>query len=250
MKVHLIYIRLVYANSMRNKKSYLVTLGLLTAGLALGQSSEHSPVTLGLKVGIPVTDMFSTSNTGTASILSGTGLSGFTGIPGSNYSSHTPRYILGASAEFHMPLHLRLEVDALYKRGGYNNSIAIGSGTAYLPTSLNWWEVPALFKYNIAMGHFRPFIDFGASLRHISTITQTAFIPGNFQGVMSNNSGDLHNRNSVGAVAGFGITFKKGPFELTPEARYTRWANQAFASNNGGLRTNLDQGDILLGISF
>ncbi len=90
----------------------------MTAGLALGQSSEHMPLTLGLKVGIPVTDMFSTSNTGTASILSGTNLTSFTGIPGSNYSSHTPRYILGASAEFHMPLHLRFEVDALYKRGG------------------------------------------------------------------------------------------------------------------------------------
>jgi opacity protein-like surface antigen len=229
---------------MRNKKSYLVTLGLLTAGLALGQSSEHMPVTLGLKVGIPVTDMFSTSNTG------GLGSGSSTGIAGSNYSSHTPRYIFGASAEFHMPLHLRLEVDGLYKRGGYNNSIPLGTGTAYLPTSLNWWEVPAVFKYNITMGHFRPFVDFGASLRHISTITQTAFIPGNFQPVISNNSGDLHNRNSFGAVAGFGITFKKGPFELTPEARYTRWANQAFASNNGGLRTNLDQGDILLGISF
>jgi hypothetical protein len=107
-----------------------------------------------------------------------------------------------------------------------------------------------MFKYNIAMGHFRPFLDFGATLRHISTITQTAYLPGQFQGLISDNSADLHNRNSFGGVAGFGITFKKGPFELTPEARYTRWANQAFASNNGGLRTNLDQGDILLGINF
>lgn len=229
-----------------NKTSYLVVLSLMTAGLTLGQSSEHMPVTLGLKVGIPITDMFSTSNTGGLSA----GSSSPAGIPGSNYSSHTPRYILGASGEFHMPFHLRFEVDALYKRGGYNNSIPVTGGTAYLPTSLNWWEIPGVFKYNIAMGHFRPFIDFGASLRHISTITQTAFIPGNFQGTIANNSGDLHNRNSFGGVAGFGITFKKGPFELTPEARYTRWANQAFASNNGALRTNLDQGDILLGISF
>lgn len=217
---------------------------MISAGLALGQSSEHMPVTLGLKVGIPVTDMFSTSNTG------GLGTGSSTGLPGSNYSSHTPRYILGASAEFHMPFHLRFEVDGLYKRGGFNSVTPSGNGLAYTPTSLNWWEFPGLFKYNISLGHFRPFIDFGATLRHISTITQTAYVPGNFQGVISNNSSDIHNRNSFGGVAGFGITFKKGPFELTPEARYTRWANQAFASNNGGLRTNLDQGDILLGISF
>ena len=65
---------------------------------------------------------------------------------------------------------------------------------------------------------------------------------------MSDNSIALHNRNSYGGVAGFGITFKKEPFELTPEARYTRWANEAFQTN--GLRTNLDQGDVLLGLVF
>jgi hypothetical protein len=227
-----------------NRKSSLLALSLVTAGLALGQSAEHTPFTLGLKVGIPVTDMFSTSNTG------GLGTGSSTGLAGSNYSSHTPRYILGASAEFHIPLHLRFEVDALYKRGGFNSSIPLNGGLAYRPTSLNWWEFPGMFKYNISMGHFRPFIDFGATLRHISTITETTFAPGNFQGVIRNNSADIHNRNSVGGVAGIGITFKKGPFELTPEARYTRWSNQAFSTNNGNIRTNLDQGDILLGISF
>src|SRR3954462_7617716 len=154
---------------MKNRKSYLAGLALMTAGLALGQNSEHMPVTLGLKVGVPVTDMFSTSNTGTLGVAS----LGTTGLPGSNYSSHTPRYILGASAEFHLPLHLRFEVDGLYKRGAFNSSVPFGGGTAYRPTSLNWWEVPGLFKYNISMGHFRPFIDFGATFRHISTITQT-----------------------------------------------------------------------------
>jgi hypothetical protein len=62
------------------------------------------------------------------------------------------------------------------------------------------------------------------------------------------NSGAIANRNSFGGVAGFGTTFKKGPFELTPEARYTRWANNSFAAD--GLRSNKDQGDVLLGISF
>src|SRR3954454_21212030 len=93
-----------------NKKSYLVALGFITAGLALGQTSEDKPIRLGLKAGIPVTDMFSTSNTG------GLGTGSSTGLPGSNYSSHTPRYIMGASGEFRMPFHLRFEVDGLYKR--------------------------------------------------------------------------------------------------------------------------------------
>src|SRR4051812_420456 len=94
---------------------FSAALGLLTAGLAFGQTPEsHMPVTLGLKVGVPVTDMMSTGNTST------TGL-------GASYNSAVPRYILGASAEFHLPLHLRFEVDGLYKRGGFNSSIPFGS---------------------------------------------------------------------------------------------------------------------------
>ncbi len=124
----------------------------------------------------------------------------------------------------------------------------LAADLAYRPTTFNDWEIPGLFKYNITMGHFRPFVDFGASLRHISTITQTTYAPGFSYGQITDNSVALHNRNTVGGVAGFGFTFKKGPFELTPEARYTRWANEAFQTN--GLRTNLDQGDVLLGISF
>lgn len=110
------------------------------------------------------------------------------------------------------------------------------------------FEIPGVFKYNIAMGHFRPFVDFGASLRHIATVRQTSVYTNRPLTFINDNTPELSNRNSVGGVAGFGVTFKKGLFELTPEARYTRWANQSFSAP--GLRTNLDQGDVLLGISF
>jgi hypothetical protein len=82
--------------------------------------------------------------------------------------------------------------------------------------------------------------------RLISSISQTT--TGLAAPILDNDSPALHNRNSYGGVAGIGLTFKKGPFELTPEARYTRWANESFQTT--GLRTNLDQGDVLLGISF
>ncbi len=217
------------------------------AVIALGASSlcaqsedvGHWPVTLGLKAGIPVTDMFSS---GSSSIFSGSS------IPNSSYTSSTPRYEFGASAEFHMPFHLRFEVDGLFKRGGFDNSFISTSGTnGYMRTGFNQWEIPGVFKYNVALGHLRPFIDFGASYRHISTIGQQTLL-GSAGPTYLDNSGAIANRNSFGGVAGFGITFKKGPFELTPEARYTRWANNSFSAD--GLRSNKDQGDVLLGISF
>ena len=223
---------------MRNLVIAALALAACSAGLR-AQESEGLKPTLSLKVGIPVTDMFSASNT--------SAFGGRNQLPGSPYTSAVPRYEFGAGAEFHLPYHLRFEVDGLYKRGGFNSFNAYGNG-AYRPTNFNWWEVPGVFKYNIAVGHFRPFVDFGASMRHISTIRQTTYSAATPAGAILDNAAEIHNRNSVGAVAGFGITFKKGPFELTPEARYTRWANQAFAGP--GLRTNLDQGDVLLGIGF
>lgn len=209
----------------------------------------HLPVTVGLKVGVPVTNMFSTGTSGgLTSIPAGASLGSVGAIPGSTYTSSVPRYEFGVSAEFHMPFHLRFEVDGLYKRGGFDNSFTNAAGLPeYMRTGFNQWEIPGLFKYNISLGHFRPFIDFGASYRHISTIDQQTYFPG-AQALLTDNSVAIKNRNSFGGVAGFGITFKKGPFELTPEARYTRWANDAFEAN--GLRTNKDQGDVLLGISF
>ena len=214
----------------------LVTLG---ASALFAQESSYVP-TLGFKVGVPVTDMFSAGNTGEFG----------DSIPGSTFTSAVPRYEFGVSGEFHLPKHLRFEVDGLFKRGGFNSSLPFsGGGVAYRPTTFNQWEIPGMFKVNVAMGHYRPFVDFGASYRHISTINETTYGAGLFNGTsLSNNSIALHNRNSVGGVAGIGFTFKKGPFELSPEARYTRWANQSFLAP--GLRTNLDQGDVLLGIGF
>jgi hypothetical protein len=225
---------------MRSNICIGVMLVLGAASVYAQNSETHMPVTLGFKIGIPVTDMFSASNT--------TQFGNSSNVPGSNFTSAVPRYEFGVSSEFHLPAHLRFEIDGLYKRGGFNSSLPFGNGLAYRPTTFNAWEIPGLFKYNVSMGHFRPFIDFGASLRHISTITQTMSAPGFSYAQISDNSIALHNRNSFGGVAGFGFTFKKGPFELTPEARYTRWANESFQAN--GLRTNLDQGDVLLGISF
>jgi len=228
---------------MRSKFNILVLAVIGASGLLAQNSDSHMPVTLGVKVGVPVTDMFNASNT--------TLFNGNESVPGSTYTSAVPRYTLGVSAEFHLPYHLRFEVDGLYKRAGFatqNNFALGGTATQYYNTSFNVFEVPGVIKYNIALGHFRPFIDAGASLRHIATVSQSSEYTTLPLFYYNNNTPELRNRNTVGAVAGFGITFKKGPFELTPEARYTRWANQSFSA--AGLRTNLDQGDILLGISF
>src|SRR5690242_6180998 len=152
-------------------KSKFLFLGMIALGAAslYAQDTEHMPVHLGFKVGIPVTDMFSASNT--------SAFGGANQIPGSSFSSAVPRYEFGVTGEFNLPKNFRFEIDGLFKRGGFNSALPYGNTgqLAYRPTGFNQWEIPALFKYNFAMGHFRPFVDFGASLRHISTIEQTTY---------------------------------------------------------------------------
>ena len=239
-------------------KSITAACFLLGSTVMFGQNQDagHWPVTLGFKGGVPVTNMFNAGSSGTqTSILAGSNLVQYfpgalaNSTGGQTFTSSAPFYEFGPSAEFHLPFHLRFEVDGLYKRGGFDSTITApnASGTAFTRTSFNQWEIPGMFKYNVTLGHYRPFIDFGASYRHISTIDESTALPG-AQITHLDNSNYLRNRNSFGGVAGFGISFKKGPFEITPEARYTRWANNSFTGP--GLTSNKNQGDVLIGISF
>lgn len=220
---------------MRCKLSIITALLVGASSLFAQESQSHMPVSLGFLAGVPVTDMFSAGNTS----LYGGNLQ----IANSPYDAAVPRYEFGVSGEIHLPMHLRLEVDGLYKRAGFSTS------TFDTTTSANVWEVPALIKKDISLGHhIHPFVEVGASLRHISTVKSDEFLPGDVVPTLFDNSDALHNRNSYGGVAGFGVTFKRGPVAISPEVRYTRWANESFTAP--GLRTNLDQGDVLIGFAF
>lgn len=219
-------------------------LGILFLGALALQAEDigkgHLPVTLSLIGGTQITDSFSANNTG--------GLVSAQQYPGASYSTHTPRWEVGVGTEFRLPFHnIRFEVDGLAKRLGYNSLTGTGANVVNHPTTATQWEIPGMFKFNFSLGHYRPFALVGASYRHISTISRYS-IPFGTGPVATDNAPELVNRNSFGGVAGIGITFKKGPFEISPQVRYTRWANQSFTAY--GFRTNLDQGDALVSIGF
>lgn len=219
-------------------------LGIALLGAAALHAEDigqgHWPVTLSLIGGTQLTDSFSANNTN--------GLISAAHYSGSSYSPHTPRWEVGAGAEFRLPFHnIRFEVDGIAKRLGYDSTTSMGANLVSHPTTATQWEIPGMFKFNFSLGHYRPFALVGASYRHISTISRYN-IPFGAGPVATDNAPELVNRNSFGGVAGVGITFKEGPFELSPQVRYTRWANQSFSGY--GFRTNLDQADALLSIGF
>jgi hypothetical protein len=192
----------------------------------------ESPVSIGIKGGVPITDFFNTVRGNDA-----------------NYVTNTKRYLVGPTVEFHLPARFAIEVDGLYKRAGYEYQQLAGTNAISSRTVANSWEFPALLKWEIIPGPIRPFVDAGASFRHISGIKQIR----NVAGVITElpNATEFNKRNDIGFTAGFGVAFKAGPVRVSPEFRYVRWGSESFRDPIGLLlRTNRNQGDFLLGFTF
>ena len=211
----------------------LFVVAFPTVSFGLGQNVL--PVQIGLKGGMPLSDTFSTS-----------------GAAGMRFNSAVRRYIVGASGEFRIFGRVSLEVDTLFRRVGfdYSGPDVDAVSTLRRSTVANWWEFPGLFKVALGSGTVRPFVDFGASLRHISSIRETTYTVANFAPIINDNSVVLIHRNSFGGVAGVGANLVYKKLRFSPEARYTRWANEAFYSGSGLLHTNKDQVDFLVGFTF
>ena len=207
-----------------------LTLLLCAAGLTVAAQ----PVSVGVKVGVPVTDA----------------IEAFQGNQ-SAYVSHTHRYLVGGTVQLNFPFRFSVEVDALYKRLGYeyNQFGGVGSPT-FTRTVANSWEFPVLGKYAIFGGPLRPFVDAGANFRHISGVEQIRNGI-NAVNLPINPVPEFNKDNDIGFVFGGGVELKLGVMRITPEFRYTRWGSENFRDPIAALlRTNKNQGDFLLGLTF
>ena len=180
---------------------------LLLAGIpAFGQFFS-----IGVKGGVPLTSAYQTFFD-----------------PGTPTSYDRP-YIIGPTAEVHLPLHLSFEVDALYRRNGFT----------YFSTGrmrVNDWEIPFLGRYEFASGPIRPFVDAGITYRHVGTsgLPRVVIPP--------------TNSSSAGFSLGGGLTLKLLIVRLSPEIRYTHWGTPPF--ENGSLLSTTNQADFLVGFTF
>jgi len=206
-------------------------LALLVCVLTVGAVAQ--PVSVGVKFGVPVTDALETFRGNQAA-----------------YVSNTHRYLVGPTVQLNLPFRFSIEVDALYRRLGYeyNQFAGPGSPTA-TRTVANSWEFPVLGKYAIWGGPARPFIDAGANFRHITGVNQ---IRSTLAAVNVNvTAPEFNENNDIGFVFGGGVEFKLGHVRITPEFRYTRWGSENFRDPVASLlRTNKNQGDFILGLTF
>lgn len=190
---------------------------LLSAAAAFSQ-----PFSAGVKVGLPLTNFIDTVNSG--NITS---------------SSNTDRFIVGVTAELHLPLGLSIEGDVLYRRFNYQ---IVTSGTVTPVAAVtqavnsNAWEFPLLLKYKFPSKIIRPYLDGGVAWDSL-------------QGVKTSIASDLKNNTTMGAVIGVGIEVKALVIKISPEIRYIRWTDQHFNIANV-LQSNRNQAEFLVGITF
>jgi len=207
-------------------------LSLLLCSLAVAAFAQ--PVSFGVKAGVPLTDAFDAARGNQAA-----------------YVGHTHRYLIGPTVQLNLPFRFSIEVDALYKRLGYDYDQFAGPGSPTTTrTTANSWEFPVLGKYALFGGPLRPFIDAGANFRHISGVDQIR------SGISAlnipvNPAPEFHKDTDVGFTFGAGLELKLGIMRITPEFRYTRWGSENFRDPVAALlRTNKNQGDFILGLTF
>jgi hypothetical protein len=186
---------------------------------------------------VPATSAFDTATTGNT-----------------RYLSNTKRYTFGPTVEVGLPLRLAVEVDALYKRLNYDSNSSDLTGLTHRATTGNSWEIPVLLKYRLASGPIRPFISGGISSRHVDGETRIDVfgLPSSTVPARSTSSAtELNNSWTAGVVFGGGIDIGLKKLHITPEIRYTRWGTESFRTAASDLlRSNLNQMDFLLGITF
>lgn len=185
----------------------------------------ESPFIIGIRGGVPLGDVVQAVQSG------------------SSVSSSTDNYVVGPTLGVRLPLGLSIAGDALFTRLSLSaNSGSPGSVSA----SANSWEFPVLLRFTAGHGAIAPFIGAGVSVRHLSDF-------GNIGPFLTNsgNSNSIVDGPSVGFALGGGLQFHAGPLHISPEIRYTHWgSNQISNAFNNVIRTNDNEGQILVGLTF
>ena len=170
------------------------------------------------------------------------------------FNSTTNRYIVGPTAELHLPFGLGVEFDILYRRFDYTGSGTLAGIVTSSSATGNAWEFPLLAKYRFPkMKIVHPYVDAGVAWDKLSGLTQaitSTVAPNRTATTSTSDPAQLNATATRGFVMGAGLSVKVLVIHLSPEVRFTRWGAQHFIDPSGLLHSNLSQGEFLLGITF
>jgi opacity protein-like surface antigen len=199
-------------------------------------SACAQPFTAGVKLGATLTDFLNSAQSPTV-----------------DYHSGTNRYVLGATVEGRLPFGLGIEIDGLYRHYNFQSSGTISPAGTSLTTrgSTGAWEVPVLAKYRVPFPVVRPFIDAGAAWDFLNGYNQNVTATNLTIPVRppENLNQPVHN-TTPGVVIGAGLDVKTTYVHVSPEVRYTHWDSHHFYSPNAGFTSNVNQVEIMIGVTY
>ena len=209
---------------------------ILGAASCFGQ-----PFSAGIKVGMPLSDLV---NAGTSGNF--------------NFSAQTNRYIFGGTAELRLPFGLGVEVDALYRHLSYTGSgsiVGLTTTTQSISTTSNAWEFPILAKYRFSKeGPLRPYVSGGLAWNTLQGLKQVVttgnLATGTTTTASTSSPAELTHSTTRGIVLGAGVDIHALVIHIVPELRYTRWGAQNIFDANGGIHSNQNQAEFLVGFTF
>ena len=188
----------------------------------------------GIKGGVPFTDAFHAATNGNLT-----------------YVTHSNDWTLGPELEIHLPFGIGVEADALYRGLKYQSSQSLVDQLTTGTTTARAWDFPLLLKWKAPTGFFRPYVVAGPTFRGLTSIKQvTSFFSANSGTTTTNqtsNPADLKSQFITGMTLGGGIQLLG---HVSPEIRYTRWGWDSFRDPSGLLKSNSNQLDFLIGITF
>lgn len=169
-------------------------------------STATAQVDFGLKAGLPITDITETFSNAVAR------------------TNKPYRWTLGPMIELDLPAGFGIEINALYRRVGYEEQ-TFSQETKFTD---GLWDFPLIGKYKFAGTLARPYVGAGWTYRRIPDLLR-------------------FDSSSNGVVTSAGVRISGGVAKISPEVRYTRWANPDFQP---GFRTKKNQFEILVGVTF
>lgn len=180
----------------------------------------------GVRGGLPLTNFFQAASN-----------------PDETFNSSATRFIIGPTVELRLPAGFSLEAEALFRHFQYKGSSNLVDELAQT-TASNAWEFPLLVKYRMPGLFVKPFLDGGAAFDRWSGSNQI-IAAASGTGSTSSTSG-----SNAGFVLGAGIELRLPLVRLSPEIRYTRWGAASVTDLGAALRSNQNQAEFLVGLTF
>jgi opacity protein-like surface antigen len=193
------------------------------------------PFSIGVKGGVPLTDFFQTVSNPTVS-----------------FHSSTTRYIVGPAFELRLPAGFGIEFDVLYRRLNFSSTANLVDVFTQSRTTGNAWEFPLVLKKKFGRGPLKPYLEGGVAFDRLSGFEQvtTRLFAGRNSATSKGPPTELRDNFSTGAVVGAGIELHALFLRVSPEIRYTHWGVEQFRDTLGLLRSNQNQTEFLVGITF